>query len=67
MTPVPHPLYSPNLKRKSFANVEQLEQKAAEALKGIKIDKCKNWLEQWKKTLIGVLHQMESTLNVTEV
>ena len=39
----------------------------AEAPKGIKIDKFKNCLKQWKKVLIGVLHQMESTLKVTEV
>ena len=53
MTPVPHPPYSPDLtlrdfflfpwmrnvlKGKHFADVEEMKQKAAEALKGIKID-----------------------------
>ena len=36
-------------------------------LKDIKIDEFKNCFEQWKKVLIGVLHQMESNLKVTEV
>ena len=39
----------------------------AEALKGIKIDEFKNCFKQWEKVSIGVLHQMESTLKVTEV
>ena len=34
----------------------------AEALKDIKIDEFKNCFEQWKKVLMGILHQMESTL-----
>ena len=38
-----------------------------EALKGIKTDKFQNCFEQWKGILISVLHQMESTLKVTEV
>ena len=55
-------------KGKCFADVEEMRQKAAEALKGIKIDEFKNCFEQWKKSLlIGVLHQMESTLKGTEV
>ena len=52
MTPLPHPPYSPNLalsncflffrmkkvlKGKHFADVEEVQQKMAEALKGIKI------------------------------
>ena len=36
------------LKGKHFANVEEVKQKTAEALKGIKIDKFKNCFEQWK-------------------
>ena len=59
-----HPLYSPNFtpsdhflfpqmkkfpKGKHFANVEEVKQKMEEALKGIKIDKLKNCLEQWGK------------------
>ena len=55
------------LKGKHFANLEKVKQKTAEALKGIKTDKAKNCFEQWKKGSIGVLHQMESTLKVTEV
>ena len=60
MTPMPHSLFSSSLitshffclfvysmkkvlKRKCFANVEE---KMAEALKGIQIDKFKNYLEQ---------------------
>ena len=37
------------LKGKSFADVEEIKQKTAEALKGIKIDKFKNCFEQWNK------------------
>ena len=36
------------LKGKCFADVEEVKQKTAEALKGIKIDKFKNCFEQWK-------------------
>ena len=40
----------------------------SETLKGIKIDESKNFFMQGKKNvLIGALHQMESTLKVTEV
>ena len=39
------------LKGKCFVDVEELKQKMAEALKGIKIDKFKNCFEQWKKCL----------------
>ena len=39
----------------------------AEALKGIKIDEYKNFFEQWKRVLIDVLYQVESTLKMTEV
>ena len=56
------------LKGKHFANVEEVKQKTAEALKDIKYDKFKNCFEQWeKKVSISGLHQMESTLKVTEV
>ena len=56
------------LKGKHFADVEEVKQKTAEALKDIKIDEFKNCSEQWKKNVsVGVLHQMESTLKVTEV
>ena len=55
-------------KGKRFADVEEVKQKKmAEALKGIKIDEFKNCFELWKKVLIGVVPQMESTLKVTKV
>ena len=37
------------LKGKHFANMEEVKQKTAEALKGTKINKFKNWFEQWEK------------------
>ena len=61
---MPHLSYSPSLiqndfcfvslmkkvlKGKHFASAEEVNQKMAEALKGITIDKFKNRLEQWKK------------------
>ena len=55
------------LKGKCFADVEEVKQIMTKALIGIKIDEFKNCSEQWKKVSIGVLHQMESTLKVTEV
>ena len=55
------------LKGKHFANVEEVKQKTAKALKGIKINECKNCSEQWTSVSIVVLHHMESTLKVTEV
>ena len=55
------------LEGKHFANVEEVKQKTAEALKGIKINKFKNCFEQWKNISTGVLHQTENTLKVTEV
>ena len=55
------------LKGNHFADVEDMEQKTAEALKGIKINEFKNCSEQWKNISIGVLHQMESIFKVTEV
>ena len=39
------------LKGKCFADVEEVKQKTAEALKGIKIDEFKNYFKQWKKQL----------------
>ena len=38
-------------KGKHFADVEEVKQKMAETLEGIKIDKFKNCSEQWKKCL----------------
>ena len=54
-------------KGKCCAGVEEVKEKTAEALKGIKTDKFRNCFEQRKKVLIGTLHQMENTLKVTEV
>ena len=66
MTPISFPPYSPSctwviflfvswmkkvLKGKCFAYVEEVKQKTAEALKGIKIDGFKMRFEQWKKHL----------------
>ena len=82
VTPVLHPSYSPDLtlrdyflfpqvkkvlKGKHFADVEEVKQKMAQALKGIKIHEFKTVFSSGKNILIGVLHQMESTLKVTEV
>ena len=53
------------LEGKHFADVEEVKQKTAEALKGIQTDKFKSCFEQWKKVLRAVLHRMESTLKVT--
>ena len=76
MTPMPHHPYSPNLalsstflfppaekvlKGKHFADVEEVKQKKAKALKGITINKFKNFLSSEKYILIDILHQMEST------
>ena len=36
---------------KGFANVEEVKQKMAEALEGIKINKFKDCFEPWKKHL----------------
>ena len=53
------------LKEKHFANMEEVKQQMAEALKGIKLDEFKNCFVQWKKLLDR--YQMEHTLKVTEV
>ena len=55
------------LKGKHVANVEEVRQNTAEALKGLEIYELKNCSEQWKNISIGALHQMENTLKVTEV
>ena len=47
--------------------MEEVKQKMAEALKSIKVDEFKNCFKQGKKHLIGVLHQMKSTLKGTTV
>ena len=55
------------LKGKRFADVDGVKEKTAESLKGIKITSSKTVLSSGKKVLISVLHQMESTLKLTEV
>ena len=47
--------------------MEEVKPEMAEALKGINTDEFKNCFEQWKKVLIGVLHEMESALKVTKI
>ena len=71
MTPMPYTPYSPErlffllrmkkvVKGKPFANVEEVKQKMAEALKSIKIDEFKNCFEQWKNISIrGVVSNGE--------
>ena len=56
------PLMKTILKEKCFTDVEEVKQKKAEALKGIKFFEFKNCFEQWEKVLIGVLHQIESEI-----
>ena len=55
------------LKGKRFAAVEKVKQKMAETLKGFKINRFKNCFELCKNVLIGILHEVESTLKVTEI
>ena len=55
------------LKGKCSAHVEEVKQKMAEALKGIKIAEFKTVFEQWKRQLNKYIESMESTLKVTEV
>ena len=55
------------LREKHIADEEEIKQKMTEALKGIKIDEFKNCLSSGEDILISVLHNMESTLKVTEV
>ena len=52
------------LKRKRFAEVEEVKQKMVETQNGIKINEFKNYFEEWKNVLIDVLHQMANTLKV---
>ena len=54
------------LKGKCFADVEEVKQKT-EALNPSKLTCSKTVLNSGKKVSIAVLHQMESTLKVTEV
>ena len=47
---------------KRFADVEEVKQNMAEALKGIKIGEFKNCFEQWESISIGELYQMQRSL-----
>ena len=83
MTTATHHPYSPDLSWSDFFSVSldakspQREtfcphgryetKKMAEALKDIKINEFKNYFQHWKNISIGVLHQIESILKVTEV
>ena len=55
------------LKGKHFASVEEVKQKMAEALKGIKIQEFKNCFEQWEKRLNRCIASNGGYLKVTEV
>ena len=57
---MPQPPYSPQVtflcfprnkspQREMFADMEEVKQKMAEALKGIRIDKFQNCFKQWEK------------------
>ena len=54
-------------KGKYFADIEEVKQKTADALKGIKIKNSNTVLSSGKNVSIGVLHQIDSTFKVTEV
>ena len=66
----PRATSSSQTKKSSKGNIvpmwKRWHKKTAE-LKGIKIDEFRNCFEQWKKVSMGVSHQMESILKVTEV
>ena len=79
---MPHPPYSPYLtlsnvfwlpwmknviKGKHFANEEEMKQKNGRNTERHQNRQGQNCFEQWKNVSIGVLHQMDSTLKVTEV
>ena len=53
------------LSGKRFANVEEVKQKMAEALKNTQTNEFKTVLSSGKKVSIGVLHHMDHTLKVT--
>ena len=55
------------LRGKHFADVEEVKQKTAEALKDIKMDEFRNCFEQWKKCLNSCIASVERALKVTEV
>ena len=55
------------LKGKCFAAVEEVKQKSAEVLKPSKSISSKTVLNSGKNVSMGALHQIESTLKVTEV
>ena len=54
-------------KGKCFADVEEMRQKAAEALKGIKIDEFKNCFEQCERCLRRCIASNGEYLKVTEL
>ena len=54
------------LEGKCFADVEEVKPKKVEALKGIKTHEFETVLSSGRNISVGVLHQMESTLKMTE-
>ena len=52
---------------KHFADMEEMKQKMAEALKASKWRSSKTVLSSRKNVSIGVLHQMEGIFKVTKV
>ena len=63
--PCPEGKISPQ--RETFCRCGRGETKKSRSTKSIQIYKFRNCSEQWRNILIGVLHQIESALKVTEV
>ena len=61
------PGWKKTFKGKCFADMEEVKQKMAKPLKGIKLMSSKLFWAVEKNASIVVLHQMESPLKVTEV
>ena len=55
------------IKGKSFADVEEVKQEAAEAQKGIKIDEFRTVVSSRKNVFDRCITSKERTLKVTEV
>ena len=61
------PLMKKVLKGKHFADVEEVKQEMAKALKGLKSTSPNTVLSSEKNVSIGVFHQMERILKVTDI
>ena len=81
MTSMPHPPYFPNLspsgflfvslderspQRETFCQCRRGDMKNSKNIKRHRNRQVQK-LEQWKNVSVGVVHQMESTLKVTEI